>query len=417
MLLYRLLNEKTKEVGYIGITADLDKALKWRGDRDISLVNGSWVVEYVDDLNPDEAKSLQREARKALADGMDTDMGLNWTTYKTVDFLAGKERLVSARISMLMLMAMSGGMISCEVGKKICGTQRYFEKTMRTLKDNKEALIVYGKTPHMIQIQGQGCKVIEELVPGTLAKRAANRMNRANPERKADIATTLYICQALGAEILPMRKPKSFTEKSDKLLAYAPYEIKETDESIQGSRLTALLVKGNDAYILYHCGNRNMKFQPAPEQRALSLLESKARDLTFHRVVIGNQEQLKNILHNGELKRRMGAGGKTLEKITPDLNMTFIPTDKAALHLRLMLKPDGLEKLTEYVKKKTGLQTVRALPMTLPILQRLALEKGEIAVLCAKTQEELIAEICPTATIMAVTDENLEKLLKKSIKT
>lgn len=439
--IYRLIDIKDEKCKYIGITEELENGILWKGLRVPELITSKWRVEYQEVPGVLEAKNrklayitryhpaynredVSDEERERILNLSE----LEWKKYqnKVFDFAksAGNLRKGSARTTILLLAAMSGGMVTKDICMDICRTKPYYKKVMNRMRQQQEAETVFGKTPHMLHILRKGCMTVQEMLPGITELQESNCLSRANPERKRDICTTLYIMQLLGAELLPGRKPPLYDEVSgfltqvDGVYAYTPSELKRlSKEELQRSRCTGILLEKETVYIFYHMGDRNIKYPVASELQACTMLQSFSGTKKVQQILLGNSKMLEKILENGKTKEMIYKGGKNFERITPDLNMIFIPTDSysmAARYLKLLIYgQDNLEKLERFIREEDRIVSVSTIPLHLKTMAMLAATRESCSVLCSESQRSLLKKICPSAHIHAVKEEKLDALLKK----
>lgn len=443
--IYRLIDIKDGNCKYIGITEELENGILWNGLRIPELLSSKWQVEYQETSGVLDAKAKRayyisryqpaynRSVEysglqdKKVEENISADQS-QWKNYqnKVFDFAksAGNLRNGSARMTILLLATMSGGMVTKDICVDVCKTKPYYKKVMNRMRQRQEAETVFGKTPHMLHILRAGCQAVQGVLPEAPELQKSNCLSRANPERKQDVSTTLYIMQLLGAELLPGRKPPLYDEtigfltQDDGMYGYTPSEIKKLSlDELRRSRCTGILLLKDTVYLFYHMGDRNMKYPVVSELQACTLLQSFSGTKKVQQILLGKSDMLYKILENGRTKEKVANGGKNFERITPDLNMIFVPTDSyrmAALYLRLLLYgQERLEKLERFVREKDHTVSVSAIPLHLRTMAMLAAAREPVSVLCSETQEAFLRKISPAAITHAIKEEKLEDLLKE----
>ena len=239
MYVYRLTDRKDNQVKYLWSTENLETGLWRRAGTTAWMLASEWIVDYLMVSNHSSAnriladlivyyapkyngaaKTVSEEEKEEIAEWAGS---LTWMRYGEMDFACGLSRkkgslrrIGNAEVNILLLAAMSSGMISREAAFSICGSQKSFSKVIPELKKKKEAEIVYGTSPRMFHILSKGCERIEALVPGAVEAQKANRMSKGMPQRKYDISMALYLLQLAGGQIIPIRKPPLVLE--DKIL-------------------------------------------------------------------------------------------------------------------------------------------------------------------------------------------------------
>ena len=448
MYVYRLTDQKDNRVKYIWITENLETGL-WRKARNTAwMLATEWVVDYLtvadrpsanrilSDLliyytpehNDTSAKEVPEGEKEEIAEWV---KGLKWSRYGEMDFTYNppgeKEvlrRIGNAETNILLLAAMSSGMVSREAAFSICGSQKSFSKVMPELKKEKTAEIVYGESPRMLHILSKGCEKIEILAPGTVEAQKANRMSKSTAQRKYDVSMTLYLLQIAGGQIIPVRKAPLVSEerilepavRDGELLVYGPLEFKKLHPGeMQGSRMSALAMSQSRIFIFYYMGDRNIRYQEAVERRVCTLLRNTYREREIMPVVIGKPEMLDEILNNQSRKEK-AIGAQSISAITPDMNMWFIPENgfvDTAVGIRLLTFGDRekIKRLVEHVKEKSGLPVINMLQIHLSSVLRLSMESKAVAVLCRQQMEEYIKKLCPAAVVFPVKEEKLPSLL------
>ena len=377
---FRLADAQTSEYKYIGITESLETGLSRQAKLYPWMLSAKWKIHYLVAGTMRDAKKIAKdlirlytpifnnqappagdpegsgeEARKIR----EWEQSLPWEFFGEADFAqagqpeqaSGRLRLGSARTNILILAAMSQGMAGREVCLSICGNQNQFGKVVCQMKKKREGEIVFGKARHMLHILRAGCEAVEALVPGTLQALEANSMSMGHIQRKNDVSTALYMLQLAGAQVIPVRKPAIKEEgegrgtlpypEEGELIAYAPYEVKMAgQEGLRGSRMAALAVTSDFVYVIYHMGDRNLKFFAAVERKTDAVLQVLAGSRRLRTVLLGKTQMLDRILKNDKAKKKMEKGSKSADLITSDMNMWFVPTDdflSAAVYLQLLV--------------------------------------------------------------------------------
>lgn len=450
MYVYRLTDRKDNQVKYLWSTENLETGLWRRAGTTAWMLASEWIVDYLMVSSHSSAnriladlivyyapkynvaaKTVSEEEKEEIAEWAGS---LTWMRYGEMDFACGPSRkkgslrrIGNAEVNILLLAAMSSGMISREAAFSICGSQKSFSKVIPELKKKKEAEIVYGTSPRMFHILSKGCERIEALVPGAVEAQKANRMSKGMPQRKYDISMALYLLQIAGGQIIPIRKPSLVLEDKilepdvpeGEMLVYGPLEFKKMHpDEMQGSRIAALAMKKDRVCVFYYMGGRNIRFQEAVERRAAVMLGNTYREKKVVSVVIGKPEMLDEILKNQDRKDR-AKGDQRVSVITPDMNLWFIPESSfadTAMGIRLLTFGDQekIKRLADHVKERSGLPVINMLQIHLSSVLRLSRNTTPVAVLCRQQMEAYVKKLCPAAVVFPVKEEKLPSLLLPS---
>lgn len=450
MYVYRLTDRKDNRVKYLWSTENLETGLWRKAGTTAWMLASEWIVDYLMVSSHSSANKIladliiyyapeYNDATKTVSEEEKEEIvewagSLTWTRYGEVDFacaLSRKKgtlrRIGNAEVNILLIAAMSSGMISREAAFSICGSQKNFSKVIPELKKKKEAEIVYGTSPRMLHILSKGCERIEALVPGTEEAQKANRMSKGMPQRKNDISMTLYLLQIAGGQIIPVRKPPLVLEDKipepdvpeGEMLVYGPLEFKKLHpDEMQGSRIAALAMKKDRVCVFYYMGGRNIRYQEAVERRASVMLGNTYREKKVVSAVIGKPEMLDEILKNQDRKDR-AKGDQRVSVITPDKNLWFIPESSfadTAMGIRLLTFGDQekIKRLADHVKERSGLPVINMLQIHLSSVLRLSRNTTPVAVLCRQQMEAYVKKLCPAAVVFPVKEEKLPSLLLPS---
>ena len=450
MYVYRLTDRKDNRVKYLWSTENLETGLWRRAGTTAWMLASEWIVDYLMVSSHSSAnriladlivyyapkyngaaKTVSEEEKEEIAEWAGS---LTWMRYGELDFACGLSRkkgslrrIGNAEVNILLLAAMSSGMISREAAFSICGSQKSFSKVIPELKKKKEAEIVYGTSPRMFHILSKGCERIEALVPGAVEAQKANRMSKGMPQRKYDISMALYLLQIAGGQIIPIRKPPLVLEDKilepdvpeGEMLVYGPLEFKKLHpDEMHGSRIAALAMKKDRVCLFYYMGGRNIRYQEAVERRASVMLGNTYREKKVVSAVIGKPEMLDEILKNQDRKDR-AKGDQRVSVITPDMNLWFIPESSfadTAMGIRLLTFGDQekIKRLADHVKERSGLPVINMLQIHLSSVLRLSRNTTPVAVLCRQQMEAYVKKLCPAAVVFPVKEEKLPSLLLPS---
>lgn len=447
MYVYRLTDRKDNQVKFLWTTDNLETGMWRKAGTTVWMLVSEWTVDYLMVSNysrankiladlivyyapeyNDVAITVSEEEKKEITEWAKS---LAWTRYGEIDFACnlsrGKRtlrRIGNAEVNILLIAAMSSGMVNREVALSICESQTGYTNVLAKLKKKKEAEVVYGTSPRMLHILSKGCERIEALVPGTEEGRKANRMSKGMPQRKHDVSMALYLLQIAGGQIIPVRKPPLVLEDKileldvtdGELLVYGPLEFKKLHpDEMRGSRIAVLAMKKDRVCAFYYMGSRNIRYQEAVERRAAVMLGNTYREKKVVSAVIGKPEMLDEILKNQDRKEK-ARGDQSVSVITPDMNLWFVPESSfsdTAMGIQLLVFGDQekIKRLADHVKERSGLPVINMLQIHLSSVLRLSRNTAPVAVLCRQQMEAYVKNICPEAVVFPVKEEKLPSLL------
>ena len=154
MYVYRLTDQRDSRVKFIWVTENLETGL-WRKARNtVWMLATEWIVDYLavsdrpsanrilsdlivyyaPEYNDTSEEKVSEDEKEEIAEWAE---GLVWSRYRELDFTYNApgekdvlRRIGNAETNILLLAAMSSGMISREAAFSICGSQKSFSKVI-----------------------------------------------------------------------------------------------------------------------------------------------------------------------------------------------------------------------------------------------------------------------------------------------
>lgn len=332
------------------------------------------------------------------------------------------ERKDTARKNILMLMALSGGVMKKSICEEICGSKAYYGVVMKRMKDAGEAETIFGQKPKTLHIKRKGVEVIAKNIPWImdLYEKRLLTFNKTKNQRLSDISQIIYNMQLIGVDYYPLEKRCLFREKTEKsidcsgkMAYYTPMEVKQLEmDELRGSRLCGLLVGGGCSYILYNMEDHNIKFNKKTEMNASMAIHKYCVPLNACKnVVFGNGFGMcEKILQNGEIEMSRAFQQKTenYNFLTPEPDFYYIPNGKSgSIYLKALLRPEHIRDIETGIKDREAMEIVNLLPIHLPTLVHIKRSSGNLAVLCLDGQKEFVKSLNERVKIFTVPEKDL----------
>ena len=310
----------------------------------------------------------------------------------------------SARKNILMIMALSYGVMDRSIGLEICGGNRNgYRGTLEYMYKKDEAETIFGVKPRVLHIKKNGIDAIAKdiLFASDFYEKGYLWHQKDRDERYAMISRALYDLQLADVIIDPGSKGVFRKENgiavNGRYRAFAPIEYKaENKKEIQACRAHALVTGNGKMFFVYAAGSKNIRYRKSTERKIhefmINRLEQPADVSDIF--LVDDYSFAEKVLQNDQTGRIMEKNHRVANLITSDMDGYIVPSRiGGSPYLKMVLYPEIADSLLKLARAQSDCRVVSALPLSLRTCRQIQTGQDEMTVLCTDEMKDIIDRI------------------------